>query len=239
MYTQCKNSNPKTEVARIFNIDNNKKRVVNKTLFWFKIMPLMSLNQLKLIDIFLSDISMQHQEKTIFAIEKKDFEYLIGVDRIKNDKLDNLVESLNKICVVTGANGEDYHIFSILKVEFNEKTKERFIKMCINEKANWMFFSKDLRMITYPLKNTLSLKSTYSFIMYSYLCYNRFKRNWIENIETLKELLGCENIRMYEKYKFFNSRLLKKINDEITEKTSLKYKYSHKKLSTEIKFTII
>ena len=74
MFTQCKNSNPKTEVARIFNIDNNKKRVVNKTLFWFKIMPLMSLNQLKLIDIFLSDISMQHQEKTIFAIEKKDFE---------------------------------------------------------------------------------------------------------------------------------------------------------------------
>lgn len=239
MFTQCKNSNPKTEVARIFNIDNNKKRVVNKTLFWFKIMPLMSLNQLKLIDIFLSDISMQHQEKTIFAIEKKDFEYLIGVDRIKNDKLDNLVESLNKICVVTGANREDYHIFSILKVEFNERTKERFIKMCINEKANWMFFSKNLRMITYPLKNTLSIKSTYSFMMYSYLCHNRFKKNWTENIDILKELFGCEKEKAYEEYYRFNSRLLKKVCDEINEKTSLKYKYSHKKDSTKIEFSII
>lgn len=121
----------------IFNPLNLDNYVV-KSYFWMYFMRYMNINQMKLLDVYLSCLNQDIPEQSKVIIFKKDFEKFIGVKRIRNEKFSELVQNLDDICVI-GINGEKCHIFSTLRVDLDENN-ERYITMDVNEKVKGIVF---------------------------------------------------------------------------------------------------
>ncbi len=217
----------------------SKNNIVSKSRDILFDLPEMTINQIKLLDIYLSRIDPHNPEKSRVIFRKKDFEQMLGIKRIKDSVMENLLDTLLKTTAKDYENKEHYTLFSKLKLHRDENG-ERYIEMTANPEAAKVFFNVErVGYIKYQLGNIVALNSLYSIKMFTYLYYNKFRTKWSVEIAELKKILGCDREQLYNEYKYFNIRILKKVCDEINEKTSLKYKYIHKKDSTKIEFAII
>lgn len=223
----------------------SEKNIVCKSRCWMYYLAKMTKNQLILLDIFLSRINPKNPDKYRVVFKKKDFERILGIKRIRNEVLKDLLQELLTTCSIVENPEDDRNfrlrpLFSEIISYVDKNTNEQIIVMEANMKERWMFFNiENQGYAKHRLENVTRLNSAYAIRMFSYLQFNSFRVSWNEEIDELKKILSCEKEKVYEEYYRFNSLLLKKVCDEINEKTSLKYKYSHKKDSTKIEFTIV
>ena len=84
---------------------------------------------------------------------------------------------------------------------------------------------ENLGYLRYKLRCIMPITSRYTYIMFLYLEANRYRKSWNVELDVLKEILDCDKEDLYKEYKFFNQKILKRVQKEMHEKTECRYSY--------------
>lgn len=151
----------------------------------------------------------------------------IGTKNLKNEKMLSYIKNLQGASCLfkTDSGYKKVNLFSASS--YNVENQEITLTCNVwHDEVKRCFFDKDNFLYNkYRLKNTLRLKSIYSFHMYNYLLNNiYYKKGWEVNVDELREKLDCQN-DYYMDFRKFNAKILKKVQTEINSKTNLYFEY--------------
>ena len=205
------------------------------------------LGELKVLDTYLSRINARDPESTTVRFRKEEYEDLMGIERMRPERLNKYVTALQgktvRVPDSTARNGwRNYNLFDETGFEQDENG-QWWVDICCTSKAKKLFFNlKEIGYIQYQLKNILPLTSKYSVLLYIYLLANRYRKSWEISVEELRiGVFRCFAER-YKEYKFFNQEILKKAITEVNEKTDLTFAYESIRVGRpvkKIKFNLI
>lgn len=204
----------------------------------------LTLAEFKILDAYLARIDSHKPDKRYVVFEKGELEEKLGVTKIPKAELDKRLKNLFqpvKIQDKRKPNGVSY-IALFTKAAY-EEDEDGFFKVILAsspEAMEYIFNIENIGYLKYTLKNIIDLTSRYSYILFLYFESNRHRQSWEVSLENLKKILNCTAER-YENYKFFNSDILKKCQQELHEKTAMRYSYESVRTGrkvTSIKFTI-
>lgn len=204
----------------------------------------LSLAEFKILDTYLSRINSHDKQKRIVTFEKGELEKLLGVKRILNDELDSRLKNLMTTIKIPHEDSKGFTRIALFeKAEaIQDKNGLWQIKLeCTRSAMKYIFDIEKLGYLRYKLRCITSITSRYSYIMFLFLEYNRFRKSFEVDLEELKKVLNCDKEDTYKEYKRFNDLVLKKIHKELNKKTELKYDYEpikQKRKVVAIRFTI-
>ena len=215
----------------IISLGNEDKLTVQKSLPLFSLWrsPL-TLPEFKILDTYLSRINSRNPNQRTVVFEKGELEQILGVKRIRIEELDERLAHLGtpiRIDDVTAKNKKFARI-SLFEKSVAEQGDNGIwkVELTASQSAMKYFFNiESLRYLRYKLRCVTSLKSRYTYIMFTYLERNRFRKSWEVSVEELKKILACEDEPLYSEFKRFNDKLLKRIQKEMLEKTECRYTY--------------
>ena len=215
----------------IISLGNEDKLTVQKSLPLFSLWrsPL-TLPEFKILDTYLSRINSRNPNKRTVVFEKGELEQILGVKRIRIEELDERLAHLGtpiRIDDVTAKNKKFARI-SLFEKSVAEQGDNGIwkVELTASQSAMKYFFNiESLRYLRYKLRCVTSLKSRYTYIMFTYLERNRFRKSWEVSVEELKKILACEDEPLYSEFKRFNDKILKRIQKEMHEKTECRYTY--------------
>lgn len=225
-------------------------RVDKSNLLLANIKVPLSLNSYKMLDLYLSLIDSGNPATSEVVIRKRDFEKILGVDRIRIEQLKKLCDEISSLKVSVGINPDKHsdvpvNMFSYFAAIIDEESGQNVIVAKCNPDAKRLFFDGGaIDSIKYQLKVTLDLKSEYSIRLYMYLRSNLFfyangdfRRKWEIKFNKLRAELYCQN-KYKDNFKEFNRWVLSKAQEEINEKTDLAFEYSYSRSTQTISFSI-
>ena len=215
----------------IISLGNEDKLTVQKSLPLFSLWrsPL-TLPEFKILDTYLSRINSHNPNKRTVVFEKGELEQILGVKRIRMEELDERLAHLGtpiRIDDVTAKNKKFARI-SLFEKSVAEQGDNGIwkVELTASQSAMKYFFNiESLRYLRYKLRCVTSFKSRYTYIMFTYLERNRFRKSWEVSVEELKNILACEDEPLYSEFKRFNDKLLKRIQREMHEKSECRYTY--------------
>lgn len=204
----------------------------------------LTLPELKILDVYLSRIDSHNPEKRYVNFEKGELEKLLGVSRILKEDLSKRLNNLFVAVTIRDENKPD----GFIKIGLFEKAIAfldsdglwQVDLVCTASAMEYIFNIENLGYLRYRLKNIIDLTSRYSYVLYMYLENNRFRKSWEIPLAELRQLLNCTAER-YNQFKYFNSEILKKSQQELHKKTSLKFSYESVKKGRKVvavKFTV-
>ena len=190
----------------------------------------LALSEFKILDTYLSRINSRNPESRKVKFSKSDLEHLLGVKRIKQFALDERLKRLMGHVVKLDDPESDEGFILVTLFEKAYCKKENYgvdtIELeCSQSAMKYIFNVENIGYFRYQIRNIASLRSLYSYIMYSYLKRYENRKTWIVGIDELMSILNCAE-ESYPEYKEFNRRVLKRCYTEIIEKTDLRYSYS-------------
>ncbi len=192
-----------------------------------------TLSEFKILDIYLARINSHDSNKSTVKFEKGEIEKILGVKRIDKDqlkeRLTNLMSRVVELPALDEDASEDFNLITLFEIAEARKDKNTGlwnIELKSSEKAVKYFFNvENIGYVRYKLRCVTCLTSRYSYIMFTYLEHNRFRKKWDKKLEDLRIILNC-NDSTYQEFKYFNRYILKKVHKEINDKTDCKYTYS-------------
>ena len=187
----------------------------------------LTLSEFKILDTYLSRINSNEPESRSVVFEKGELEKLLGVTKINRPELQKRLRHLQGTIVSVG---EGKNIDEITLFERSQAVQDENglwqIKLTASLSAmKYIFNIEKIGYFRYKIRAITKLRSLYSYTLFMYLEYNKYRRKWTENLEELKQILGCTTER-YTQFKFFHSEILKKCQKEITENTPLSFTYT-------------
>lgn len=220
------------KIEPITSLGNGDKLTVQKSLPLFSLWRSeLTLAEFKILDTYLSRIDSHKPEKRVVIFEKGELEKILGVKKINNQDLKTRLKHLmgNVIEVSDDSIKQGFKLVTL----FEEATAEQDdyglwqVKLECTQKAMKYFFNvENLGYLRYKLRCITSLTSRYTYIMFTYLEQNRFRKSWEVGLDELKQILDCDKEELYKEYKFFNQKILKRVQKEMHEKTECKYSYT-------------
>lgn len=237
---------PRKNVEPILGVgkDPENKLTVQKSTPLFSLWRSdMSLAEFKILDTYLSRINSRNPEQRTVTFSKGELEQLLGVKKInKVDLLARLkglyrgveVEDSNKKIRTIGLFEETYG-------GLDEETGLWTVQLTCTQKAmRYIFNIEKLGYLRYKLRCITSLTSRYTYILFMYLEANRFRKTWEVDVDELRLMLNCTD-ELYNEYKYFNQRILKRCQKELLEKTECRFEYMPIKKGrkvTTVRFTL-
>lgn len=248
-----KSNDQETEITTPIT-DSNKISIfnyVNKSnLMLASIREPLSVNSYKLLDLYLSMLEESKSENGALVIRKKDFENILGVERIRTEYLNKWCDELFNLKIAVGINPDKgselpVHMFSYFGVIVDEDSGQTVIAAKYNQDAKNMFFDNGaINSIKYQLKVTLNLKRELSIRLYIYLRSNLFfykngdfRRKWEISFDKLRKEMCCGKAYK-DNFKDFNDKVLKKAQAEINQKTDLTFEYKYNRATQNISIEI-
>lgn len=235
------------KVEPIIGLGNEDKLTVQKSLPLFALWQSdLTLSEFKILDTYLSRIDSHKPEKRQIVLKKGEIEQALGVKKINNQDLKIRLKHLmgNVVEIPDKDVKKGFRLVTI----FEEAEAEQDdcglwqVKLECTQKAMKYFFNvENLGYLRYKLRSITSLTSRYTYIMFTYLEHNRFRKSWEVGLDELKAILHCDNEETYKEFKFFNVKILKKVQKELHEKTECRYTYEPVKKNRKviaIKFTL-
>lgn len=208
----------------------------------------LTLAEFKILDTYLSRINSHDPEHREVVLEKGEIEKLLGVKKLNLSELrPRLKHLMGQVIEVDDSTAKTKSarfitLFEECFVEQDEEDGLWKVRLECTRKAMKYFFNiEKLGYLRYKLRCVTSLTSRYSYIMFVYLEANRFRGSWQVDLQELKEILNCHEEETYKEFKFFNQKILQKIQKEIHEKTELRYSYEPIKKGRKvvaIRFTV-
>lgn len=186
-----------------------------------------TLNELKVLDIYLSKINARDQDSRTVTFNKGELEKMLGVTYIREEYLTQWFDNLSKFVLITSPDADEKIKISLFEryAWKNKKNGCQEIKLTCTESAKIYFFNiENLHYIQYRLKNILRLNSRYSYGILMYLFNNEYKQEWVVDIATLKNFIMC-NSAYYDDFAKFNNKIMKVAQKEINEKTDISFDY--------------
>lgn len=220
---------PKEEVQSLTG-SLNERNLVQKSKPLFSLWNSdLTLAEFKILDTYLSRIDSRKPSKRNVKFAKGELESLLNVKKLNQKVLDERLKHLMGYVVrVDNPNKrKGYALISLFEKAYCEKDEYGLWEVeleCTNSAMEYFFNIEELGYLRYKIRSITQIKSVYSYIMFTYLEYNRWRKSWIISIEDLKDLLNCRE-ESYSEYKIFNNRILKRCYSELTEKTDLRYTY--------------
>lgn len=195
------------------------------------------LGELKVLDTYLSRINARNEECCTVSFSKEEFEDLMGIERMRTERLSKYVDSLmgKTVTVPEGKGWHKYVLFVESRCYQDEKTSQWWIDITCSQKAKKLFFNLDgVGYIRYQLKNILPLTSKYSVFLYLYLLDNRFREEWSVDLKELREdILRC-NVDYYSNFKYFKRDILERAIKEVNSVTDIFYSYNIEKKGKKV-----
>ena len=187
-----------------------------------------TLASFKIMDAYLARINSENPEKRTVVFEKGEIEMLLGVTQIKKIDLDESVKNLFQSVDLGKDSKGKIHRVTLFEEAYAEQGDDGIWRMsltCTSSAKKYFFNIKDIGYLRYRLRSIINITSRYSYIMFTYLESNRYRKSWEVDLEELKEILNCIDDELYKEFKFLNQRILKKCHKELTERTELRYNY--------------
>lgn len=189
----------------------------------------LTLAEFKILDTYLARIDSRNPDRRTVEFEKGELEKILGVQKINIDELKDRLGHL--MCTVELIDPDKPNAFRKIAL-FEEAYAEQDhyglwnVSLTCTQKAMQYFFNiEQLGYLRYKLRCITSLTSRYAYIMFTYLEANRFRNPWQVDLQELKNILNCEKEELYKEYKYFNAKILKRVQQELIKKTECKYKY--------------
>lgn len=197
----------------------------------------LGVNELKIIEVYLSRIDIKNGVTTV-NFTKKEFADLMGYADSRNLKTKVFDERLSKFMHqqirMDLGDGKGYHLFTLFsdaKCYYDEETGMTMVEIDCNSKLAPVFLNladgqnSGYKYITYRVEKTKNLKSTYSIRLYNLLLHHAWgKYQWIVELDELRRLIGATDVT-YQEYKYLNAQLLKKAQKEIEKNTDISFEY--------------
>ena len=221
----------KKKVEPIIGLGNEDKLVVQKSLPLFALWQSdLTLSEFKILDTYLSRIDSHKPDKRQIMLEKGEIENALGVKKINNQDLKTRLKHLmgNVVEIPDKSAKKGFRLVTIFEEAEAEQDSNGLwqVKLECTQKAMKYFFNiENLGYLRYKLRCITSLTSRYTYIMFIYLEANRFRKSWEVDLDELKRILGCDQEETYKEFKFFNVKILKKVQTELNEKTECRYTY--------------
>lgn len=204
----------------------------------------LSLASLKILDAYLSRINSFNPDQRTVVFKKREIESLLGVTKINKQFLEERLKNLLQPVELEKDNAKKIKLIPLFEESEAEQQDDGtwYITLtCTNVAMKYFFNIETVGYLRYKLKSIIHITSRYSYVMFTYLESNRYRKSWIESIDTLQYIMNCDEDEMYKEFKYFNQRILKRCHKELLEKTDLRYTYTPVKNGrkvTGIQFTI-
>ena len=219
------------KIDPIVGLGYENKLTVQKSLPLFALWRSdLTLSEFKILDTYLSRIDSHKPEKRAIILEKGEIENALGIQKINNQDLKLRLKHLmgNVVEVPDKDEKKGFQLVTLFEEAEAEQDDDGLwnAKLECTQKAMKYFFNiENLGYLRYKLRCITSLTSRYTYIMFIYLEANRFRKSWEVPLEELKKILHCENEATYNEFRFFNVKILKKVQKEMHEKTECQYSY--------------
>lgn len=219
------------KIDPIVGLGYENKLTVQKSLPLFALWRSdLTLSEFKILDTYLSRIDSHKPEKRAIILEKGEIENALGIQKINNQDLKLRLKHLmgNVVEVPDKDEKKGFQLVTLFEKAEAEQDDDGLwnVKLECTQKAMKYFFNiENLGYLRYKLRCITSLTSRYTYIMFIYLEANRFRKSWEVPLEELKKILHCENEATYNEFRFFNVKILKKVQKEMHEKTECQYSY--------------
>lgn len=219
------------KIDPIVGLGYENKLTVQKSLPLFALWRSdLTLSEFKILDTYLSRIDSHKPEKRAIILEKGEIENALGIQKINKQDLKLRLKHLmgNVVEVPDKDEKKGFQLVTLFEEAEAEQDDDGLwnVKLECTQKAMKYFFNiENLGYLRYKLRCITSLTSRYTYIMFIYLEANRFRKSWEVPLEELKKILHCENEATYNEFRFFNVKILKKVQKEMHEKTECQYSY--------------
>lgn len=190
----------------------------------------LTLAEFKILDTYLARIDSHHPEKRAVVFEKGELEEKLGVKKINQKELEERLKHLmgNVVKIPDGDEKKGFRLVSLFEEAVAEQDDYGLWKVkleCTQKAMKYIFNIEHLGYCRYKLRCITSLTSRYTYIMFIYLEAHRKMKSWEVSLEELKQILNCDKEELYKEFKFFNQKILKRVQKEMHEKTECRYSY--------------
>lgn len=219
------------KVEPITSLGNENRLTVQKSLPLFALWRSeLTLSEFKILDIYLSRIDSHKPERRSVQFGKGELEKVLGVKKLNitdlKSRLKHLMGSVVEIPDASLKRGiRLVTLFEEATAEQDDDGQWQVSLECTQKAMRYFFNIENLGYLRYKLRCITSLTSRYTYIMFIYLEANRYRRCWDVSLDELKQILDCDKEELYKEYKFFNQKILKRIQAEMDKKTECRYKY--------------
>ena len=189
----------------------------------------LTLPELKILDVYLCSIDSNNIKERTIQFEKGEIERILGISKILKHDLEKRLRHLGQVVEIEDeSKPEGFKLISLFE-EINAWRDDdglwQISLTCTSSAKKYIFNAENIGYLRYRLKNVISLKSRYSYVLYMWLEYNRFRGTWDIEVTELKALLRC-TADTYKEFKRFNDLILKRCQKEIHEKTNCRFSYT-------------
>lgn len=200
----------------------------------------LSLADFKILDTYLSRINSHDPDHRTVHFEKGEIEQILGVKQLKAEELKKRLAHLGTMVPVDDPTDENtFRMVALFAEAVCSADSDGIWKValtCTSEARKYIFNIENLGYFRYKLRTITRLKSRYSYILFMYLEKNRHMHStWDIPLDELKLLLKCENDALYQEYRYFNQRILKRCHKELTENTECQFTYEPIKRGRTVK----
>ena len=212
------------------SLDPETKLTVQKSVPLFALWRSdLSLAEFKILDAYLSRIDSRNPEKRAVRFEKGELEEILGVKKINTSDLKARLKHLGTMVQVDDPTKTRafrlVSLFEQAECEQDEYGQWQVDLECTQKAMKYIFNVENLGYLRYKLRSIVNLTSRYSYILFLYLEFNRFRKTWEVSVDEIKRYLCCENDEFYSEFRYFNQRILKRCQKEIHEKTECRFTY--------------
>lgn len=225
-----------------------RPRFLNPDNFVQKSRPLLlaedinfTAGQLKILDTYISCLNSRKPNDTTVVFKLSEYEELLGVSRLRDDRLKKSLSDLLKLQVTVPFKGYKdgflvCNLFDGALIDTDEATGEKIICLRCSEIAKPLFFNlEQIGYVRYQLRNVIMMKSMYSIYLYQYVKDNLFRGTWEVPTNTLitKHLHVGSNGYRKDFYKF-REKILDVAVNEVNKKTDVLVDYEEITISGKI-----
>ena len=202
----------------------------------------LTLSEFKILDTYLSRIDSHKPEQREVIFEKGKLEELLNVKKINKVDLDARLDHLQGtvVSVGDGRNRDKITLFERSQATQDEYGIWQVRLTCTPSAMKYIFNVEKLGYLRYQIRCITNIKSLYSYIMFTYLEYNRFRKSWEVPLDELKDTMNCTD-EYYNEFYRFNQKVLQRCQKELHEKTDMRYVYEPVKKGrtvSAIRFTL-
>lgn len=221
----------KKKIEPITSLGSEDKLMVQKSLPLFALWRSeLTLAEFKILDTYLSRIDSHKPNQRAVMFEKGELEKILGVKKINNKELEERLKHLmeNVVKIPDGDEKKGFRFISLFEEAIAEQDDCGLwqVKLeCTQKAMKYIFNIENLGYLRYKLRCITSITSRYTYIMFTYLEANRFRKSWEVSLAVLKEILNCDKVETYSAFKEFNKQVLKRVQAEMHEKTECRYEY--------------
>lgn len=219
------------KIEPITSLGKEDKLTVQKSLPLFALWRSeLTLAEFKILDTYLARIDSHKPERRAVTFGKGELEEKLGVKKINQKELKERLKHLmgNVVEIPDADEKKGFRLITLFEEAVAEQDDYGLwqVKLECTQKAMKYIFNMDnLGYLRYKLRCITSITSRYTYIMFIYLESNRYRKSWEVSLKELKEILNCDKEELYKEFKFFNQKILKRVQAEMHEKTECRYSY--------------